>query len=118
MRRGSGSSVKEEPPREEEEEEEGPSHLRRSWNSRCGGAAAGEHSAAVRVEAARVAVAARRLHRSRPDMAGGEARRELRIGAESSERERIRGGKRVCCIVVAGVVSEFLRCFSLVCVCV
>jgi hypothetical protein len=109
--------VEEEPPREEEEEEEeGPSHLRRSWSSRCGGAAAGEHSAAVRVEAARVAVAARRLHRSRPDMAGGEARRELRIGAESSERERIRGGKRVCC-VVAGVVSEFLRCFSRV-VCV
>lgn len=77
MRRGSGSSVEEEddelPPEEED------SHLRRSWTRRCGGgrgptapaAAAGKRSVAVRVEAARVAAPARRLHRRRPDMVVG-----------------------------------------------
>lgn len=72
MRRGSGSSLEEDEEEPPPEEDEGPSHLRRSWRSRCGGATAamaGEYSAAVRVEAARVAAAARRLHRRRPDMA-------------------------------------------------
>jgi hypothetical protein len=75
MRRGSCSSD------DDDEEEVGPSHLRRSCTRRCGGATtAGEqHSGAVRVDAARVATAARRLHRRRPDMAEEEVER-ARIG--------------------------------------
>jgi hypothetical protein len=108
MRRGSGSSVEEEEEEPLPEEEEGPSHLRRSWRSRCGGAAAGEHSAALRVEAARVAAPARRLHRRRPDMAeAGEGAADW--GSRGRERNR---SECVELCIVAGVVSEFLRCFS------
>jgi hypothetical protein len=70
MRRGSGSSVEEDELPPEDEEDDGPSHFRRSWRRRCGRwvTAAGERSAVVREEAARVAALARRLHRRRPDM--------------------------------------------------
>jgi hypothetical protein len=86
MRRGSGSLVEEEdelPP--EDEEDDGPSHLRRSWRRRCGRwvTAAGERSAVVREEAARVAAPARRLHRRRPDM--------VVVGAELRMWTRVRG---------------------------